>query len=257
MTTEPVFDGAGVYAAPGHLRVRPGCLDVWVIRGPGPGALGGLLALPDLDAAERRRTVAFRRPSDGALYACAHVVLRRLLGDYLGTAPHEVRFLREPCPGCGGPHGRPAVVHQGPPLHFSLAHSHGMALIGVAGRVLGVDVQRLPGARTVANVGQVLHPLERAELAACRPQERRRLFGRFWTRKEAYLKALGTGLSRGTAADYVGADPLLTPPGWNLIDIPCGPDHQAAAALPGTQPGHVTTRWLGAEPTGHEPKSGE
>ncbi|MFD1660300.1 4'-phosphopantetheinyl transferase family protein [Streptomyces caeni] len=233
------------YTTPARLGMPPGCLDLWVVRGPRSRALHGLLAAPELSEAERRRAVAFRRPRDGALYACTHLVLRRLLGAYLGVAPRDLTFVRDPCPGCGGPHGRPAVVHHGPPLHFSLGHSHGMALIGVAATVLGVDVQRLPREETVATVSEALHPDERAELAACPPARRPSAFGQLWTRKEAYLKALGTGLSRGTAADYVGTDPSRRPPGWTLIDIRCGPEHQGAAALRGAWPAHIRTRWLG------------
>ncbi|MCT4356440.1 4'-phosphopantetheinyl transferase superfamily protein [Streptomyces sp. Je 1-79] len=259
MTAPPTDDAAHLpYTPPVRLVMAPDHLDLWLVRGPEPEALAGLLAAPELSARERERAAGFRRPRDAALYAAAHLALRRVLGGYLRVAPTDVPFVREPCPGCGGPHGRPALAHDGPPLHFSLGHSHGLALFAVAATVLGVDVQRVPGAATVGYVGRMLHPDERAELTARRPPPRH-VFGQLWARKEAYLKALGTGLSRGTALDYVGADPTHRPPGWTFIDIPCGPEHQAAVALRGEWPARIRTRWLGAGAarTDHESKSGE
>jgi 4'-phosphopantetheinyl transferase len=68
-----------------------------------------------------------------------------------------------------------------------------------------------------------------------------------WTRKEAYLKALGTGLSRDPAEDYLGADAARRPAGWTLLDIFAGPRHNAAVAVLGDAPEHLTVRWLPPE----------
>ncbi|MBK3589875.1 4'-phosphopantetheinyl transferase superfamily protein, partial [Streptomyces sp. MBT57] len=162
--------------------------------------------------------------------------------------PAALTFVREPCPGCAGPHGRPAVVQAGggPPLHFSLAHSRGLIAVAVAPRVIGVDVERLPSPETVEACARALHPGEQAELAAAPPGERRAHFGRLWTRKEAYLKALGTGLSRHPRTDYLGSDLRRRPARWAVLDLPAGPEHAAAIAVPGDRPDHVTVRWLPA-----------
>jgi 4'-phosphopantetheinyl transferase len=175
-------------------------------------------------------------------------VLRRLLAGYLDRPPAALTFVREPCPGCTGPHGRPAVVHTGPPLHFSLAHSRGLIAVAVAPRVIGVDVERLPSPETIEACTRALHPGEQAELEAAPPGERRAHFGRLWTRKEAYLKALGTGLSRHPRTDYLGSDLRRRPARWAVLDLPAGPEHAAAIAVPGDRPDHVTVRWLPAEP---------
>ncbi|WP_371670870.1 4'-phosphopantetheinyl transferase superfamily protein [Streptomyces sp. NBC_00289] len=225
----------------------PGRLDVWLLRRPRLDSAAEQLELTELSDAERRRTASFVRPTDGITYASAHVALRRLLGAYLGRAPRDVPFVREPCPGCAKPHGRPAVAHPGPPLHFSLAHSHGMAAIAVSTTVIGVDVERLPRDETVEVCAPALHPGEREELAGLAGQAKREAFGRMWTRKEAYLKALGTGLSRDPGQDYLGSDAHRRPAGWTLLDLPAGPRHNAAVAVLGTEAPRVGVRWLPPE----------
>ncbi|MGW0792283.1 4'-phosphopantetheinyl transferase family protein [Streptomyces sp. NPDC002911] len=213
-----------------------GRVDLWLVRSP-PAEHADALARDELDERERQRAEAFIRPSDGLLYAAAHVALRRLVGRYTATPPQDVRFLREPCPGCGEAHGRPAVAPAPPPLHFSLSHSGGAALVAVAATPLGADIQKLPGTGTVDICSRSLHPDEQTELArAAGDEERRRLFGRIWTRKEAYLKGLGTGLSRSPAEDYLGRDTGRHPRGWTLLDVPCDTTHTAAAALRGAAP---------------------
>ncbi|MFE1544343.1 4'-phosphopantetheinyl transferase family protein [Streptomyces microflavus] len=266
---------------PVPTRPAPGHVDVWLVRPPLPGRppadhhtprpSGPSHASrpsgpshaplpPGLSSAELRRAASFARPADRAAYATAHTALRQLLGGYLDRPPAALTFVREPCPGCAGPHGRPAVVQAGggPPLHFSLAHSRGLIAVAVAPRVIGVDVERLPSPETVEACARALHPGEQAELAAAPPGERRAHFGRLWTRKEAYLKALGTGLSRHPRTDYLGSDLRRRPARWAVLDLPAGPEHAAAIAVPGDRPDHITVRWLPAGlPYGEDTPYGE
>ncbi|MEG3631657.1 4'-phosphopantetheinyl transferase family protein [Streptomyces poriticola] len=219
-------------------------VDLWLVRSPAvPDATA--LDTTELDAAEQRRADSFMRAEDGLLYASAHIALRRLLGRYTGTAPADVTFVREPCPGCGGAHGRPAVARPAeaaPDLHFSLSHSGGVALVGVAAAAIGVDVEKRPKQESVEICARALHPDEQRELAAA--GEPTACFGRIWTRKEAFLKGIGTGLSRSPAQDYLGADTGRHPAGWAILDVPCGPTHSAAAAVRGPAPGRVRIRRL-------------
>ncbi|WP_434598877.1 4'-phosphopantetheinyl transferase family protein [Streptomyces sp. A5-4] len=206
-------------------------LDVWLLRLPKHDQIAHLIDRSELDDRERRRGASFLRPRDAVLYTSAHIALRRILGDCLSIHPSDVRFVREPCPGCGEPHGRPAVATPDPPLHFSLSHGGGMVLVAVASSTVGVDVEQTPRPDTVEMCTPSLHPDERTELAAIQPAERREAFGRIWTRKEAYLKGLGTGLSREPSLDYLGADKDSRPVGWSVLDLPAGPRHSAAAAV--------------------------
>lgn len=239
-----------------EFTVAPGRLDLWLIRRP--DAFAADLDRSELDPAEQRRADSFSRPTDGLLYAAAHVALRRLLGRYTATPPQDLRFRREPCPGCGASHGRPALAAssgRSPAPHFSLSHSSGLALIGVAAAPVGVDVERLPRPETVEVCRTALHPDEQRELADCHPHARQAAFGRIWTRKEAFLKGLGTGLSRSPARDYLGTDPARRPDGWSVLDIACGTTHAAAAAVRGDAPLSADVRplneeWLRAGGTG-------
>ncbi|WP_318202188.1 4'-phosphopantetheinyl transferase family protein [Streptomyces sp. SCL15-4] len=232
---------------PGGRRV-----DLWLVRCPEPDAppdaraLAGPDVLDVLDAAERKRAAALRRPADRALYVASHLALRTLLGAYLRLPAREVLLVREPCPGCGGPHGRPAVPGTPPPLHFSLSHSHGLALIAVAAVPVGVDVQRVPGPGTVDACAPSLHPAERAELDRLPPGARPGAFAQLWARKEAYLKGIGTGLARPASADYLGAATRSRPHGWTVADVSAPPGHTAALAVLGTAPPVTAVRRLPA-----------
>ncbi|WP_431041483.1 4'-phosphopantetheinyl transferase family protein [Streptomyces sp. P1-3] len=195
----------------------------------------GALADKVLDAEERDRAAAFVREADRQRYRAAHTGLRRLLGAYLGVDPAAVPFTREPCPGCGAPHGRPAVT--GTPLHFNMSHAGDLVLFAFAGAPVGADVEQVQPVAVADQVAASLHPRERAELAGLPAADRPAAFARCWTRKEAYLKGLGTGLSRDPAADYVGTGPRPVPVGsWTLTDLPVGdvrPGYAAARAVLG------------------------
>ncbi|MEU8616986.1 4'-phosphopantetheinyl transferase superfamily protein [Streptomyces sp. NPDC048623] len=211
--------------------------DAWLLEldetADAPPLAPALLDPGVLDARERERAAAFVRPADRVLYIAAHVALRTVLAGLLGERPADLEFTREPCPCCGEPHGRPALADRaGPPLHFSLSHTHGRVLIATAPVPVGADVERRPEPAAVRDLMTVLHPAERAEIEAAdgTTPGGAAAFGRIWARKEAYLKGLGTGLGRAADLDDLrGLAPA--PPGWSLYDLPCGPSHDAALAL--------------------------
>ncbi|RSS73366.1 4'-phosphopantetheinyl transferase superfamily protein [Streptomyces sp. WAC06614] len=183
-----------------------------------------------LDGQELARAAEFARATDRDSYVCAHVALRRLLSAYLGIAPREITVERAPCTHCDEPHGRPVLP--GGALHFSLSHCTGLSLLAFATAPVGVDVEELVRPATILETADVLHPREAAELALLPAAERPAAFTRVWTRKEAYLKGLGVGLSADPAADYVGSGPVPAPvPGWLLTDVAVPEGHWAAVAL--------------------------
>ncbi len=203
----------------------------------GPGALD------ELDDAERQRAAAFRRPADRDLYVAAHIALRRVLATYVGIPARKLTFARADCPRCGGPHGRPVLAEPGPLR--SLSHSHGTALIAVAARPVGADVEQLP---TMQAGGGACPPCIHTNRRNCDLEEdRRAAFARIWARKEAYLKGTGAGIGRWMSEVYVGdggPGAPRGPDGWTVRDVPCPAGHAAAVALHGTPPTHTVVREL-------------
>jgi 4'-phosphopantetheinyl transferase len=141
-----------------------------------------------LAAEERQRAEQFRFPHHRRRFIVARGTLRFLLGRYLQVPPAQVQFAY-------GGHGKPALV--GTPLHFNLSHSHELALYAVLrGQEVGIDVESL---RTISDALQIsqrfFSPREYAVLSSLAPEHRDQGFLNCWTRKEAFIKALGEGLS--------------------------------------------------------------
>ncbi|MGK5631811.1 4'-phosphopantetheinyl transferase family protein [Streptomyces sp. URMC 123] len=208
---------------------RSGAPHAWLLRVSEHTAAAGAHEYL-LDAEERSRAAAFLREADRDRYRVAHVALRRLLGACLDSDPAGLRLVREDCPGCGGPHGRPAVA--GAPLHFSLSHAADLVLIAVAGVPVGADVEREPAPSVAAEIAARLHERERVEMAALPERDRPAAFTRCWSRKEAYLKGIGIGLAEDPSVTYVGAGATPgRPPGWVLRDVAVPSGYAAACAL--------------------------
>ncbi|MEV3853815.1 4'-phosphopantetheinyl transferase superfamily protein [Streptomyces sp. NPDC050095] len=223
----------------------PGSVDLWLLAVPGPGTAVPAREYALLDGAERRRARGFATPGGRDRYVRAHLLLRHVLARYVEPDAAALRFGREL------PHGRPVLRGLSFAPHFSLSHSHGLAAVAVASAAVGVDVQRICPPGTVEACLSRLHPIERAELELLGPAERTRAFSRLWSRKEAYLKGLGTGLSRPPRADFLGdTDRASRPPGWSVRDVPAPSGYAAATALRAEEPHRVTVRT--APPTAGE-----
>jgi 4'-phosphopantetheinyl transferase len=158
-----------------------------------------------------------------------HVAVRLVLGELTGSAPESLRFERR-CGHCGrAGHGKPHLADRSD-LDFSLSHSGGLALIAVArGRRVGADVERVrPRTDVLAIARGSLSARERQAIASEGTDgARRAAFFRCWTRKEAYLKALGVGLAGGLDADPDEAG------GWQVSTLPVAPGYAAAVAAEG------------------------
>ncbi|WP_234021798.1 4'-phosphopantetheinyl transferase family protein [Streptomyces sp. 351MFTsu5.1] len=228
---------------------EPPELSLWLLRSPLPGsAAAARLAVRELDAAEARRAELFVRPVDRVQYLSAHIALRRILAAATGFPPERLLLGPERGSARSPRTGRPVLRDPPVPLHFSLSHSHGLILIGTAASAVGVDVQRTPASEAVQVCGPALHPAEWRELLALPEEFRPASFARLWTRKEAYLKGLGTGLGRRPGLDYLGtatdADAPPGPVGWIVRDVQVGPHHAAAAALAVATEPLITLRTL-------------
>ncbi|MDX2237545.1 MAG: 4'-phosphopantetheinyl transferase superfamily protein [Hyphomonadaceae bacterium] len=192
METAPDIAWASAAAAPG--APGPDGLDLWRIDLR--AGCGGEALSPEESA--RAGRFAFER--DRAAYVAAHDGLRRILARYLGCGPRSLTFAV-------GEHGKPALADE-PALRFNLTHAGDAALVAVAsGRAVGVDVEpvrAIPDRDAVA----ALHfsAAECAQLEAAAADARDDAFYAVWTRKEAFIKCRGEGLSLPLSSFSVSLD---------------------------------------------------
>jgi 4'-phosphopantetheinyl transferase len=141
---------------------------------------------------ERERAARFRHAASRDEFVVARAFLRFLMGECLGVAPHEVCFSQTA-------RGKPRLAANPPPVCFNVSHSHGVALFALTSRCeVGVDLERVrPFSDEVGLAERFFTPREAAALRALDARGRVETFFRLWTRKEAYLKAHGLGLSYG------------------------------------------------------------
>jgi len=161
----------------------------------------GASALSLLDERERARAARFAFERDRRRYVAAHRGLRELLSARTGISADRLRFAE-------GEFGKPHLVGTSP-WAFSLSHSEHYALVALAcDGEIGVDIEMLRDLPDLDDLARRCFTVdERRELDAAPPAQRGRLFLRGWTRKEACLKALGTGLQIEPAAFSVGLQP--------------------------------------------------
>lgn len=142
------------------------------------------------DHEESARHAAFLHPPAQAEYALTRALVRITLGRYLDAPPEALRFTRNK-------HGRPELG-DGHPLRFNVSHSGGLIALAVAWRrEIGIDVENTRASPDDDDVAKEhFSPLEFADyLRQPTPEQRHTRFLEFWTLKEAYLKARGTGLA--------------------------------------------------------------
>lgn len=144
-----------------------------------------------LSSDERARAGRFHFVRDRRRFTAARGLLRMILGRYLGVDPREVEFSY-------GKHGKPALSRRfGSDFRFNTSHAGGLALFGLTRSAeLGVDLEAirpLPDAEQLAE--RFFSVREVAGLRAVPPARRSESFFNCWTRKEAYVKALGSGLA--------------------------------------------------------------
>lgn len=212
---------------------------------PGHLSLGAdevhLFAVPLVGAAERytewlskdERQRADRYPilDHRRRYAITHGALRVVLSCYLGVDPASLQFAY-------GPRGKPTLLGDGP--HFNLSHSAQLAMIAVAKQPIGVDCEKLRHLERLLDIGKRQFSASEYEALRALPEPARLLaFYRCWTRKEAYVKALGLGLAALDVFDVdLGEKPRLLAlrdgedlAKWCLLDVSPSADYVGACAV--------------------------
>ena len=211
----------------------------------GPGAQASCL-LPSqnlnqaLTDSDRTQAACFRFEIDRQRFLIARASLRIILSRYLQVAPRSLEFKP-------GTHGKPELVasQKTIDLRFNVSHSRELGLIAISlGRDVGVDLEFMREDFAGDEIAErFFSQNEIAQLKTVAPELRTLAFFNCWTRKEAYLKARGDGLSfpldqfdvslaPDSRAKLCGnrLDPTETVR-WDLLELTPGPDYAAAIAI--------------------------
>jgi 4'-phosphopantetheinyl transferase len=195
-----------------------------------------------LSSDEQQKAERFHFASDRVRYVVGRGALRAILAQCLNTDAERLCFGY-------GQFGKPYLARSASdiPLQFNVSHSGELILIALAiGRAVGTDVERVQNDLQMERVAaSFFSPYERRALQSIPAHFRVQAFFDCWTRKEAYIKAIGNGLSLGLDQFDVcfvpGQEPRLvaTRPDpaearrWALRALDVGPDYRAALAVEG------------------------
>ena len=202
-----------------------------------------------LDSEERSRADRFRFPKDRRHYTVARGVLRLLLARYLHTSPEALNFSYNQ-------YGKPALIEDVNPnkLQFNLSHSGERVLYAFAlQRELGIDIEWRD--RHIGEMEQIakryFSPYETQQLLALPESQRVSGFFNCWTRKEAYIKARGRGLSLPLHEFDVTLKPVEPA---QLLATRDDPTHASRWVMRGLKPGRDYVAALAVEGDGWELK---
>lgn len=170
---------------PTDLRLRNDQVHVWRSTLDLPTELFANLLSSD----EQIRADRFRFAQHRQRFIAGRGILRSLLGRYLQIAPDQVQFIYSD-------KGKPSLINQR--LQFNVAHSQGLALYVIAlDRPVGVDLEQI---RAIADLNALTQRFfssnEHAVVCNLPLDQQSKTFFRYWTCKEAYLKATGDGLAK-------------------------------------------------------------
>jgi 4'-phosphopantetheinyl transferase len=158
-----------------------------------------------LEPYELERAGRFHFEKHRRHFVVARGFLRSVLARYLETQPEALRFVY-------GAYGKPALASEHS-LRFNLSHSNEVALLAVVlGAEIGVDVEYIRADFASEDIAQRFFSRVEVEAFNALPKEEQvAAFFRCWTRKEAYIKAIGKGLSQPLDAFDVTLEPELPP----------------------------------------------
>lgn len=188
-----------------------------------------------LTAHETHRATRFHRDADRYRFVVARGTRRLLLARRLGVDPATLAFEE-------GPYGKPQLGPIGGPTpHFNSSHSGRWVLHAIADVEVGVDVEEIrPDFARLDDFLWVLAPEERTVVQAAPPALRAAALATTWVRKEAYVKALGEGLSRSLPDIAIVGDrhgprlvydrnPHAGETNWRFVDLEI--DHSYKACI--------------------------
>ena len=194
-----------------------------------------------LDAEERERASHFRLDHDRIDFIAAHALLRRMLAFHLQRPAQQWRFDI-------GEFGKPVMAEHfpHPEIDFNLAHTRGLVAAAIVSRAhIGVDVEKIDATKADFKVAENYFAAPEIEILRSTPASDRTIcFFRFWTLKEAYLKAIGTGFDTPLNLFAFTLAPIrivfLRNAGdrddsqrWHFESLPTTPEHILSVAVVG------------------------
>ena len=178
-----------------------------------------------LDRSEIAHANAISHAESRETFIRSRAMLRAVLAREIGVSPAKV-------PLTFNSHGKPELATRDD-MHFNVSHSSGMALVAIHSRPIGVDIERVDERIPHFDLASDLFTdAEQRELSKpnC-DREKTRQFFRIWTRKEAFLKGLGTGFAVDPRLFDVVDPRAVEGSGWQLHPLPVAPDWEAAIAV--------------------------
>jgi 4'-phosphopantetheinyl transferase len=159
---------------------------------------------------EYKRAMRYRRPVDRDRFIAGRGILRKIISAYLALAPGELRFTYNE-------YGRPTVSddQNNVALNFNLSHSAELALYAITrGRVVGIDIEYIREDFATLEIAEQFFSTNEVAALKSLPTDQRTIgFFNCWSRKEAFIKAKGMGVSypldRFTVSLAPGEPPAL------------------------------------------------
>ena len=202
---------------------------------------------------EKRRADRFRFAKDRERYIIGHGILKKIIATYSGIEPNLLQFICEK-------YGKPVLTHK--KLLFNMSRSEGLALYAFTrNREVGIDIENI---REIPEMDQIVaryfSSIEKSFFHALPECSKKNVFFQLWTRKEAYLKGVGIGLTQ--PLDEFDVIPLLTgsaqpliikgvskrSPTWLIQDLKTISGFAAAYAVQGEIPLQCCHFFIGMPP---------
>jgi len=240
MKVAEIVSASDWLSPPKELRLDEGEVHVWrAALEFAPDQVQSFLKILSTDEISKTRRFYFE--NDRRHSIAARGLLRTILGRYLKTDPRCLRI-------CYKLYGKPALVgtsgHN--TYNFNLSHSHGLFLLAITlGREIGIDVEYIrPESAGEEIAERFFAPNEIAKLRSLPTDQKVEAFFKCWTRKEAYIKAKGEGLSMPLDQFEVSLSPdepaallhpvsFREPPDWSLEEVYPGPGYTGALVVQG------------------------
>jgi 4'-phosphopantetheinyl transferase len=215
-------------------QLQAGELHIWKIELDHDDGQGqSLMALLSND--EQIKADRYRFEKQRRRYIAGRTALRNILGGYLGRAPETLRFAYND-------HGKPSLANVYSGLRFNVSHSGETMLAAfVLNSEIGIDIEAIQQNIDYMGICQRWFSVQESNILWDLPEEKRiGAFFRTWTRKEAYIKALGIGLSDSLNRFSVNEtspallehqDSLQKIESWQIHDIEISSAYSAAVAI--------------------------